>query len=155
MKPYNNALALFMERKAESMNRELAIPGEMYFTPEDRDEIMTWDENEAKEIWIKIKENTESHHCAGLRYELCPFCHKNGYKHHDCGVTIKNQSCEVCGYGYRHGMCTDQKSGLSQYRKILKIFENERVDIYRFFTSGFYQQITREIEDTILNTSAK
>jgi len=155
MKPYNDALASFMEKKAEWMNDELSIPRDMYFTPEDRAEIMTWEEDEAREIWRKMKENVDHHHCSGLRYELCPFCHKNGYNHHGCGVTIKNQSCEVCGYGYRHGICTDQKSGLSQYRKILKAFEDERVDMYRFFSTGFYQNLIRDIETTILGAAAK
>ncbi len=153
MKAYNDALASFMEKKAEWMNRELSIPEEMYFTPEDRAEIMGWDEEEAREIWTRIKENVSHHQCAGLRYELCPFCHKNGYKHHDCGVTIKNQSCEICGYGYRHGQCTDQKSGQSQYRKILKAFEDERVDMYRFFSTTYYHELIEELEKRMVGAA--
>ncbi len=153
MKPYNDALASFMEKKAEWMNNELSIPNDMYFTPEDRAEIMTWEEDEARDIWLKIKENVDNL-CAGLRYELCPFCHKNGYTHQDLGTSAVNQSCELCGYGFRHGICTDQKSGLSQYRIILKTFEDQRVDVYRFFSAGFYQDLIQEIETKILGAAA-
>jgi hypothetical protein len=154
MKPYNEALAVFMEKKADWMNRELSIQRDMYFTTGDREEIMSWSEDDAKDIWKRLKDNVNHHHCSGLRYELCPFCHKYGYKHEECGVVIKNQICEVCGYGYRHGPCTDQRIGKSQYRTILRTFEVDRVDMYRFFSVQYYQDMMKEIEDTIIKKPA-
>jgi hypothetical protein len=154
MKPYNESLAVFMEKKAEWMNRELSIPRDMYFAPGDREEILGWDEGDAKDIWKRIKENVFVRHCAGLRYELCPFCHKNGYKHEECGVVIKKQICEACGYGFRHGLCTDQGEGKSQYRSILRTFELDRVDMYRFFSVQYYSGTIKEIEAAVFKTDS-
>jgi hypothetical protein len=97
-----------------------------------------------------MKEIAIHHESAGLRYELCPFCHKNDYDHKATGPKNINPSCILCGYGARHGFCTDHKSGKSEYWKILKIFERDRVDMYRFLSSEYYIELFQEIEKEFL-----
>ncbi len=149
MKAYNKALVQFMEKKAAWMQEELTIPAEWYFNEGDREDIMSWDEKEAQEVWGKIKYNVLHNKCSGLRYEFCPFCHKYEYKHEGCGRATNNPSCLLCGYGKRHGICADHTEGASQYRQILRTFEKDRIDIYRFFSNAYYESLVGELEKMI------
>jgi hypothetical protein len=149
MKAYNQALVDFMEKKGKWMQEELSIPSTWYFSEGDRDDIMNWDEKDAKRVWEQIKANVKKHKCSGLRYEFCPFCHKYDYKHQGCSKVLHNQSCLICTYGKRHGMCTDLNEGASQYRQILRAFEDDRIDIYRFFSESYYHQLIDELDNMI------
>lgn len=149
MKSYNMALVKFMEKKARWLEEELSIPGTWYFSEADRDEIMQWDGAEAEKIWKKIRDAILRHNCSGLRYEFCPFCHKYEYQHIECSKVVHNPSCLLCSYGKNHGICTDPTEGVSDYRNILKAFEDDRIDIHRFFSNSYYRELISELENLV------
>ncbi|HMB20122.1 MAG TPA: hypothetical protein VKQ10_03570 [Spirochaetota bacterium] len=146
MKSYNDIIIQFMKSKADRMEKELSIPGTWYFNEGDHKEILSWNNEEALRVWKKIKENIQKHDCSGLRYELCPFCHKNGYEHKGCYKALKNPICMKCGYGSRHGLCISDEEGESEYRKILQSFDDTRMSMYKFFSNDYYKHLVKKLE---------
>ncbi len=52
MKKFNQLLASFMESKSINLKEMYTIPQEWYFLEEDREEIMSWPEKDAKKYWL-------------------------------------------------------------------------------------------------------
>jgi len=149
MSNYREVLVEFMSSKSKWMNEYLNIDGNLYFTDGDRDEILSWKEERAKEIWLKIKKNINKNKCSGLRYEFCPFCYSSGYTHNEVNPGAENMACTKCSYGKRHGICTSREPGVSQYQQILKIFKENRVNIYKTLSCDHYKRQVERLEETI------
>ena len=67
-----------------------------YITEEDIYDIMSWKEEECKQIWQTLKPKTE---VGG-----CPWCTKHYL------------DCDVCSYGDRNGECGDDDSRITSIR---------------------------------------
>jgi Zn ribbon nucleic-acid-binding protein len=149
MSNYREVLVEFMSSKGKWMQEYLNIDSTLYFTDEDKKEILSWDESEAKDIWLKIKKNINKNKCSGLRYEFCPFCYASGYKHNEKNPGAENSACLHCSYGRRHGICTSREPGVSQYQQILKIFKENRVNIYKTLSCDHYKRQVERLESSI------
>jgi len=136
-----------MEAKSHSLERYVSIPKEWYFLEGDREEIMSWDENVAEDIWDKMKKNIFKKACAGIRYDLCPFCFRNNYRHIKDDPNATNPSCLACGYGKRHGVCTHHHDVKSDFVKILCSFEKNRVNIYKTMSNDYYKNLANKLEE--------
>ena len=145
MKKYNLYLCNFMDFKGKRMETELTIPRVWYFNEGDREDLMNWEEADAEKVWNRMKKNVHEHHCSGLRYEFCPFCHFHEYIHAARGKSVQNPSCLKCGYGRRHGICSDAE-GASDFRKIISQFEAGMVDVYRYFSTNYYADALKQAE---------
>jgi len=142
---YKQILTEFMKQKSIWMNDYCKIPNEWYFVNGDEQEIMSWDDETAKLIWEKIKICIEKNEASGLNYKLCPFCYKNNYNHTLTRPGRHNPSCIDCGYGKRHGICTDDESK-SEFRKILEQFNRERLNIYKCLANDYYILTIKKLE---------
>jgi hypothetical protein len=74
MKRFNRALAQFMTNKAIRLNEVINIPEHLYFTDEDRDEILSWDRTKARQTWRRLKNNVYRRKASGINPNLCIFC---------------------------------------------------------------------------------
>jgi len=149
MKKFNQLLASFMESKSINLKEMYTIPQEWYFLEEDREEIMSWPEKDAKKYWEKLEKNIFKNQASGLNYELCPFCYKNDYNH---AITVSkrhNPSCMKCGYGERHGICTkifNTGEEMSQFQKILQTLKDEGINVYKTFSNGSYKSLIEKLK---------
>lgn len=150
MDGYNNILSDFMKQKSIWMNDFCNIPSEWYFVDEDEKEIFSWDEKTARQIWEKIKTCIEKNEASGLNYKLCPFCYKNKYNHSLTKPGRCNPSCIECGYGTRHGKCTEDASK-SQYKKILDEFAKVHMNVYKCLANDYYTLTIAKLESKYLN----
>ncbi len=139
MSKFNRALSNFMSIKAERLNEILNIPEALYFTDEDRDEIMTWSRPKARCVWKKMKRNVAKRKTSGIHYEVCSYCVLYNFE------KFKRISCRGCGYGVRHGLC-GSKSQPNDYIKIMNAFDSAEENPMRFFTDSYYMAIIRNIE---------
>jgi|GEM_PF-351221 len=154
MKNYNKLLSSFMELKSIHLEEMTTIPKEWYFVDGDRDEIMSWDEGEAEKIWIKMDKRIEKHNASGLNYELCPFCYFNNYNHEITVSKRHNPSCMKCGYGQRHGICTEiyqSEEEQSQFQRILRTLKLEGFNVYKTLSNGYYKSLAEKLEDEFLS----
>ncbi|MCL1865362.1 MAG: hypothetical protein FWF73_06070 [Spirochaetes bacterium] len=142
---YGKSLARFMKEKSLWMNDFCKIPNEWYFVDGDEKEILTWDEKISQVIWEKIKISIEKNEASGLNYKLCPFCYKNNYDHALTKQGRHNPACIDCGYGKRHGICTDD-AAKSEFRKILEQFNNKRLNIYKCLSNDYYKLSIKKLE---------
>lgn len=150
MKDYNAIIAMFMERISLYMYEALGIPKEWHYTQEDLEEIYSWDEESARRVWKNIEKRVISNNCSGLNFRLCPFCNKNNYNHKNSSPRQVNPACKACGYGKRHGICTESNSRKSEFQKILNTFKIDRVDICRTLSNSFYRNIIEELAEKVL-----
>ncbi|PKL41250.1 MAG: hypothetical protein CVV44_01045 [Spirochaetae bacterium HGW-Spirochaetae-1] len=151
MKDYNSMLAQYMERISTYLNDTLSIPKEWHYKQEDFDEILTWDRESAKHVWIKLEKRIKANLCSGLNFRLCPFCTKNSYDHRITRPNRVNPACRECGYGKRHGVCTLFNKKISEFQKILETFKLDRVDINRTLSNHFYNSLVEEINKNALH----
>ena len=150
MKQYNTMLAMFMERISSYMYDALGIPKEWHYTKADLDEIYSWDEDTARRVWKKIEKRVLQPNCSGLNYRICPFCTKNDYDHRKSSPRQCYPACIKCGYGQRHGVCTETNSRKSEFQKILNTFKIDRVDICRTLSNSFYRNVIEDLSEKIL-----
>lgn len=150
MKEYNAMLAMFMERISSYMYEALGIPKEWHYIKADLEEIYSWDEDTARNVWKKIENRVIQNNCSGLNFRLCPFCTKNDYDHKKSSPRQINPACRACGYGQRHGICTETNSRKSEFQKILDTFKIDRVDICRTLSNSFYRNVVEELAEHVL-----
>ena len=145
MNDYNKILAEFMKHKALWMNDFCKIPHDWYFIDADEEEILSWDQESSKKIWEKIKICVEKNEASGLNFKLCPFCYKNNYDHSLTKPGRYNPACIECGYGKRHGICTDT-ANKCHFRKILDEFGKVRLNIYKCLANDYYTLLINRLE---------
>ncbi len=143
-------LAMFMERISSYMFEALDIPKEWHYINADLEEIYSWDEDTARGVWKKIEKRVLQNNCSGLNFRICPFCTKNNYDHKKSNKKQVNPSCRSCGYGQRHGVCTETNSRKSEFQKILNTFKIDRVDICRTLSNSFYRNVIEELSERVL-----
>ena len=147
---YRRFLVEFMEAKAYELMR-LGVNPDLYFNDEDREDILGWDKNEARKIYYKLKDNIRAHSIFGLAWFVCPFCIK--------GVLSNNIEyfnkfvCSKCLYGERHGKCPYEGS---DYNIITKTLEAKGLQIIRFFSYSFYDNLISSMaEDSMIKAEEK
>lgn len=136
---YNELLILLMKEKSERIEDIIKLPGSIYFNEGDREEIKSWSEEESKSIWNNIKKRVHTTAPAGLRKEVCPFCHKCGL------IQYKKPFCGECGYGRRHGICGKEDKP-SDFLTIIEAFNDMGVVCGRFFNSDYYEGLIENLE---------
>jgi hypothetical protein len=139
MKRFNRALAQFMTNKAIRLNEVINIPEQLYFTDDDRDEILSWDRIKARQTWRRLKNNVFRRKASGINPNLCIFCVYHNFKH------FKRSACKGCGYGQRHGLC-DNRTRSNDYATIMRAFGYAEENPLRFFTDSYYRRLIAGIE---------
>jgi len=130
MKPQEK-LVIFMERKAEAIMKLTGL--NVYFTEEDRKDILGWEDTTSEFVWKKIVDNIDKG-AYGLSPDVCPFCIYND-------TFLKG--CSTCDYGYRHGQCSADDS---DYFEIMRALEAAETDVEVVFSNEWYQEVIDEIE---------
>jgi len=102
---YTEKLIAFMKNKASFC--------EDYFCEEDEYDLRNLPENEAKKIWLKIKDAIFKRNDFGLSASTCPFCYLF--------------DCSDCPYGLRHDElgCRTELLTNEWYRKTINKIEKE------------------------------
>ncbi len=136
MKKYNEMIVEFMKVKAEKLNEIEKGLGELYFTKEDEEDIMSWRNFEAEGVWEELKENVIVNRNVGLEGEVCPFCIKNEFD--------GRFNCDGCTYAERHGECL---SGGDNYSYIIRSVASKGVELTEVLSDGFYIGLIESIEE--------
>ena len=130
---YRRFLVEFMEAKACRL-MEVGINPKLYFNGEDREDILGWDEWEAKEVYLRMREAFNVYLVSGFSWHMCPFCIR--------GLFLKNLRrevvCDICSYAKRHGKCNDDNS---HYKIILKILEIKGLEAADILSYSFYRSL--------------
>ena len=101
----NAKLAAFMGWKARFVDEVLGLPAETYYNEEDRQDILSWSEDKAAEVWRRIGMCLD---LPGFPAALCPFC------------WFYEDWCKKCTYGSRHGACGKPDSSYKQITRVLR-----------------------------------
>ena len=107
-------LKLFMGAKARRLWLLGVKDWHLYYTPEDAQDINSWDEATADEVWETIVDSVLYEQTSGLSPCTCPFC-------------IKYRNCDTCSYAKRHFRCIDHYSDFARIAKLergLSLFPN-------------------------------
>ena len=99
-----------------------------YINDGDREDILSWPDEECKRIYEIIRENIENGF-SGLYGETCPWC----YRSWAC-------SKEQCSYAQRHGVCTNSAEKNDWCRII------DGIDHETLFSNEIYKHIIFQIE---------
>ncbi len=139
MKRFNRALVQFMTIKAIRLNEVINVPEQLYFTDEDRDEILSWDRIRARHTWRRLKTNVYRRKASGINPAICTFCVYHNFRQ------FKRIACKSCDYGARHGLC-GSKSKPNDYATIMRAFGYAEENPLRFFTDSYYRRLIHLIE---------
>jgi hypothetical protein len=95
------------------MNWKNTTLHESYFTEKDKQDILSWNSEDAKTVWKTMMVNLD-HPDAGDIFgtDFCPFCIYNDI--------LENSECESCSYGKNHGLCDNQGSDWQLFIKPLR-----------------------------------
>ncbi|RLB83727.1 MAG: hypothetical protein DRH24_06525 [Deltaproteobacteria bacterium] len=127
-------LIMLMKKKAEEIKKR--VGRNIYFSRDDKKEILRWDLVIAREVWEKIKTNVFVFKQGGLSSYVCPFCIYYEILHWD---RADIERCEMCGYGARHGCCFYEDS---DYRRIY-----DKMIPAIVFSNRWYKKVIKEIEE--------
>jgi len=123
----NEKIVMFMQAKNDCLKENGCKI--KYFFKSDEKEILSWDENEAQEIWnFFIKKKKFS---SGISSDNCPFCIYNDF------------ACNICGYSKRHKKCYYENSTTS---KIFNFFNNKDISTSDLLDNKFYRDTINKIK---------
>jgi hypothetical protein len=121
---YTEKINMFMLKRNDVLEKDYNFHG--YYTKEDEKDILSWDEERAKECWEEIRDSLQN-------IWTCPFC--DYYRFYD-----DDDVCLRCSYGARHGICNGTYN--STWRKL-----RNNIDIVNeMLVSGKHKEVIKEIE---------
>ena len=129
---YREMLVEFMEGKQALLDK-LGIHSPRYFTEQDKEEMLGWDEDVARKVFNRIEKEIDDGECSLTEY-VCPFC----LVVMDCWDF---EDCNSCGYGKRHGFCREMNS---EFRDIIRLLDMVK---RATFTNDFYRSLLRKIKN--------
>lgn len=159
-KLYQKALVKFLKAKNEYLKSEIMdVRAPEYFDKLDEKNILKWNDEQAKQIYERIKLNIKSKETiAGLYSDTCPWCIDRLINYVE-----EDFYCEcVCEYGENHGVCEndsfyDNCDHDSEYCESCIEYENcdylsdwRKLNKFDFYISNdFYKKLIEEIDNWI------
>ncbi|MFA5174647.1 MAG: hypothetical protein WC438_05695 [Candidatus Pacearchaeota archaeon] len=126
----------FMKQKAKILYDNDYDPNREYFTEQDEQAILNWENKDCDTVWNSLLTNIITYNNQDLNAYSCVFCIK--YKM-ECYYT-----CDLCKYGKNHGICTN--SADSTYQKIVQKRHSGRKSFSEILSNKVYKEILDKIE---------